>query len=73
MRAGNTFATSGPLLMFHADGRPPGAEISLGANGGTIEVAAEAQSFVPIHRLEVIFKGKVVASRESPAAPGRLS
>jgi hypothetical protein len=67
VRAGNTFATSGPLVMFHADGRPPGAEITLGAGGGTIEVAADAQCFVPIHRLEVIFNGKVVAAQEEPA------
>ena len=67
VRAGNTFATSGPLLMFHADGHPPGAEITLGAGGGTIEVTADAQCFVPIHRLEVIFNGKVVAAQEEPA------
>ena len=67
VRAGNTFATSGPLVMFHADGRPPGAEITLGAGGGTIEVTADAQCFVPIHRLEVIFNGKVVAAQEEPA------
>jgi hypothetical protein len=67
VRAGNTFATSGPLLMFHADGHPPGAEITLGAGGGTIEVTADAQCFVPIHRLEVIFNGKVVSSREESA------
>jgi len=53
--------------MFYADGHPPGAEISLGAGGATIEVAADAQCFVPIHRLEVIFNGKVVASRDEPA------
>jgi hypothetical protein len=66
VRTGNTFATSGPLVMFHADGRPPGAEITLGAGGGTIEVTADAQCFVPIHRLEVIFNGKVVAAQEEP-------
>jgi hypothetical protein len=67
VRSGNTFASSGPLLMFHADGRPPGAEITLGAGGGTIEVTADAQCFVPIHRLEVILNGKVVASRNEPS------
>jgi hypothetical protein len=67
VRAGNTFVTSGPLLRFHADGRPPGGEITLGAGGGTIEVIAEAQCFVPIHRLEVIFNGKVVAAHNEPA------
>jgi len=67
VRAGNTFATSGPLLMFQADGRPPGAEIALGAGGGTIEVSADAQCFVPIHRLEVVFNGRVVAARNEPS------
>lgn len=67
VRAGNTFATSGPLLMFHADGRSPGAELMFGAGGGTIEVTADAQCFVPFHRLEVIYNGKVVASREETA------
>jgi hypothetical protein len=67
VRAGNTFATSGPLLMFHADGRSPGAELTLGAGGGTIEVSADAQCFVSVHRLEVIYNGKVVALREEAA------
>ena len=67
VRAGNTFATSGPLLMFQADGHAPGAEITLGAGGGTIEVIADAQCFVPIHRLEVIFNGEAVAMREEPS------
>jgi hypothetical protein len=72
VRSGNTFASSGPLLMFHADGKPPGAEITLGAGGGTIQVIAEAQCFVPIHRLEVIFNGKVVASSEDKAGAKTL-
>ena len=39
----------------------------LGEGGGTIEITADAQCFVPIHRLEVIFNGRVVASRDEPA------
>jgi hypothetical protein len=67
VRKGNTFVTSGPLLFFQTDGHPPGEDIVLGAGGGTVEVAAEVKSFVPIHRLEVILNGCVVASREAPA------
>lgn len=67
VRAGNTFMTTGPLLHFQAEGQPPGSEITLGAGGATLEVRAEARSFVPFHRLEVIWKGRVVASREEPA------
>ena len=72
VRAGNTFATSGPLLIFHADGHAPGAEITLGAGGGAIEVVADAQCFVPIHRLEIIFNGKVVAAQDEAAGARTL-
>ncbi|HUZ47838.1 MAG TPA: CehA/McbA family metallohydrolase [Terriglobia bacterium] len=64
VRTGNAFVTSGPLLLFHADGRAPGSEITFGAGGGTVEVRADVQSFVPFHKVEVIFNGRVVASRE---------
>src|SRR5258708_14755831 len=33
VRQGNTFMTTGPLLLFHADGKSPVAELSLGAWG----------------------------------------
>jgi hypothetical protein len=62
VRRGNTFMTSGPLLLFKADGRTPGDEISFRAGGGRIEVDAHARCAVPIHRLEVVSNGRVVAS-----------
>jgi hypothetical protein len=64
VRAGRTFATTGPLLEFRVDGRMAGDEIRLGAGGGTVEVVVESTSYVPFHRLEVVLNGKVVASRE---------
>jgi hypothetical protein len=66
VRRGNTFMTTGPLLLFHADGQSPGAEILLGAGGGSLEVQAQARSYVPFHRIEIIMNGRVVASREEP-------
>jgi hypothetical protein len=72
VRKGNTFETTGPLLLFTADGRMPGDDIVLGASGGTVEVQAEAKCFVPIHRLEVVLNGRVVASREEPAGTREL-
>lgn len=65
VRSGNTFVTSGPLLLFQADGHTPGQEITLHGGGGTIEVHASAQCHVPIHRLEIVLNGRVVASRDS--------
>ena len=64
VRAGRTFATTGPLLDFRVDGKTPGEEIRLRAGGGTLEVSVEATSYVPFHRLEVVLNGKVVAARE---------
>ncbi len=66
VRSGKTFVTSGPLLSFQADGRTPGDEIILGAGGGTVEAQANAMSFVPFHRLEIVLNGRVVATREEP-------
>ena len=73
IRNGNTFMTSGPLLLFQTEGKPPGAEISLGAGGGSLEVQAHAQSYVPFHRLDVIMNGRVVASRQEKAGSQDMS
>jgi hypothetical protein len=72
VRQGNTFSTTGPLILFQADGHAPGLEITLGRGGGTVEVGAEAKSFAPIHRLEVVLNGKVVASRVEDAGAREL-
>ena len=73
VRKGNTFMTTGPLLLFHADGQVPGEEITLGAGGGTVEVEVEAKSFVPFHRLEVVLNGRVVATREDRAGTREMT
>lgn len=64
VRGGNTFMTTGPLLLFTADGHAPGEEIVIGAGGATMELRAEVRSFVPFHRVEFVWNGKVVAARE---------
>ncbi len=73
VRRGNTFMTSGPLLQLQVEGHAPGEEITLGAGGGTMEVRAEASCYVDIHSLEIVFNGRVVASREEPAGTRRLA
>lgn len=64
VRGGNTFVTSGPLLLLQVDGHFPGEEITLSSGGGTVEVQVKATSFVPFHRLEIVVNGQVVASRD---------
>jgi len=73
VRSGNTFSTTGPLLLFQVDGHAPGEEMELGAGGGTLEVQVEAKSFVPFHRLEVVLNGAVVAAREEKAGTREMS
>jgi hypothetical protein len=67
VRRGNTFMTSGPLLFFQVDGRVPGDEITVRTSRGKVEARAEVRSTIPIHRLEIVMNGKVVASREDSA------
>lgn len=61
VRAGRTFTTSGPIIDLTVDGKAIGDEIRMPAEGGTVEVHAMAESIWPIHRLEVVFNGRVVA------------
>ena len=56
--------TTGPLLFFEAEGRVPGTEISFSTGGGEVEVRARARSVTPVHRVEVIFNGRIVSARE---------
>ena len=72
VRQGNTFATTGPLLQLSVDGRVPGEEIKLGSSGGTVDVQVDAQGFAPFERVEVIYNGKVVASREERAGTRQM-
>jgi hypothetical protein len=73
VRQGNTFMTTGPLLLFRADGHAPGDEIVLGAGAGTVEVQVDATSSVPFHRLEIVLNGRVVASREESAGTRQMT
>jgi hypothetical protein len=73
VRKGNTFATTGPLLLFEVDGRVPGDEITMSAGGGTVELKLEARSFVPFHKIEVVTNGRVVAMREASEGTRELT
>jgi hypothetical protein len=72
MRGGNTFLSGGPLLRFTVDGQPIGSTLKLGIDGGTVEVEASAASIFPIHTLEIVQNGRVVASTEDGKGTGAL-
>lgn len=73
VRAGRTFTTSGPLISLTVDGRTLGEEIRIGAGGATLEVSAQAISLWPLHLLEIVVNGRVVASTSSSKGRKALS
>ncbi len=72
MRAGRTFHSGGPLLDFTVDGLRVGDTLTISGNGGHVEVEATAESILPIHCLQIIQQGRVVASTEQSAGARRL-
>lgn len=73
VRAGRTFLSAGPILRFSVEGAQIGDTLSLPAGGGTVEVEAVAESIFPIHTLEIVQGGRVVASTEETKGARRLS
>lgn len=72
LRLGRTFMSGGPILRFSANGSQIGDTVKMQGNGGSVEVEAEALSIFPIHRLEVVQGGRVVASAEERQGSRRL-
>jgi hypothetical protein len=64
VRAGRTYTTTGALMDLQVEGRSMGDEIHLPAGGGTLEVRATAQSAWPLHRIEIVMNGQVVAAAD---------
>ena len=69
--AGRTFLSGGPILELTVDGQPIGSTLNM-SGPGTVEVHASAESLFPIHRLEIVQAGRVVASAESEKGDRRL-
>jgi hypothetical protein len=63
VRAGNTFATIGPLAAIRVEGASPGGgQVELPPGGGRVEVEWEVESVaVPIEQVEVVAGGLVAA------------
>jgi hypothetical protein len=69
--AGRTFLSGGPLLTLEVDGRRIGDTVPLDGPG-TVSVSASAESILPVHSLEVVHNGRVVASATDEAGARRL-
>jgi hypothetical protein len=71
VRAGRTFLSGGPMLSFTVNGARIGDTLQL-PSGGTVEVEATAESTLPIHALEIVQQGRVVAATQDANAARRL-
>ena len=72
MAAGRTFHSGGPMLKFEVEGHQIGDTLELPGNGGTVEVRGSAESVLPIHTLEVVQEGRVVASTTEAGGARKL-
>jgi hypothetical protein len=72
LRSGRSYMSSGPLLDFAVNGAGVGETVFLPGGGGVVSVSATATSIFPIFKLEVIYRGSVVASSDSSAGATRL-
>jgi hypothetical protein len=73
VRAGRTFATSGPVLELSVDGHEPGDVLALPASGGRLEAHVRARAAQPIiGAVELVVNGRVVAREEALQATDDL-
>ena len=74
VRAGRTFATSGPVIELAVDGHEPGDAIALPATGGRLEVQVRARAAQPmIGCVELVVNGRVVAREDAATGTGDLA
>lgn len=72
VRAGRTFLSGGPMIDFTVNGAAIGDTIDLPAGGGTLEVEATVESIFPVHTLQIVQEGRVVASTEEANGARKL-
>jgi hypothetical protein len=74
VRAGRTFATSGPVIELQVDGHEPGDVVALPASGGRLEVRIRARAAQPIVGcVELVMNGRVIAREDAPAGTTELA
>ncbi len=77
LKAGDSFATNGPMLFLKVNGHEPGDTIRFSAgyreSNTPLRVHAEVYSLADLDRLEVLWKGKVVKRVTAPPDSHKLS
>jgi hypothetical protein len=73
LKLGRTFLSGGPLVEVSVDGAQIGDTLRLPAGGGTVEVKASARSVLPVHTLQIVQNGQVVAQADEPGGARTLT
>ena len=72
VRSGKTFLSGGPIVGLKVEGGEIGDVVRI-SGPGTVAVEATAEGIFPMHTLQLIQDGMVVASIEEPRGSRRLS
>ncbi|MBM3935038.1 MAG: hypothetical protein FJ319_12190 [SAR202 cluster bacterium] len=70
--AGRTFLSGGPLIGMQVEGKEVGDTLAI-KGPGTVRVEAWSESIFPIHRLQIVQDGRVVAETISKKGSRRLT
>lgn len=70
VRAGRTFVTSGPLLIFLVNSQPPGSIVKLPATGQAVRLQLTVKGLRPVATAEILHNGKVIATTHSTVSEG---
>ena len=71
LRSGHTFLSGGPLIWFSIEGKPVGSTLKV-KPGSKVELLAEVRSIFPVHTLQIVQEGSVVAEVSEPKGSREL-
>jgi len=65
-KKGNSFVTNGPMVRLSVNGGGPGEKLQFSNSdqSNLLKIRAEADSIVPMDKLEIVVNGSVVASKQ---------
>ncbi|MDE2990848.1 MAG: CehA/McbA family metallohydrolase [Chloroflexota bacterium] len=72
MAAGRTFLSGGPIISLRVEGHEPGDTLHLDRNGGSVTVEASVESILPVHSLQIVREGEVVAEAQASQGARQL-
>ena len=72
MAAGRTFLSGGPIISLRVDGHEPGDTLHMHGNGGNVTVEASVESILPVHSLQIVREGQVVAEAQASGGARQL-